>query len=282
MIGSGFAFGALFTLGLAAGVRQWGVVPWAFAGGAGAAGAVHSALYQLAWALTQEGGAFFSWPPLIAGAVNGAINGAIVGGLVYAGLSRHMKRRGVSAALARGPAAAAEAGPAAARGPSSVTGPTPPAAPAAASTPWVRQYYFVCCGNPSPITAFLEACGVARAAGWGEFRELRAAVSGEKFEGAERRAKGAATPFVGTEFMGEQSWATTTLEKLLGQIRAAQAGGSVHVAYGATDSRRAEWMSTVYRRIVSESLKQGVLPFRMFVTESEEDAAALLATLEEV
>jgi len=82
--------------------------------------------------------------------------------------------------------------------------------------------------------------------------------------------------------MGEQSWGTTDLEKLFGQIRAAQAGGSVHVAYGATDSRRAEWMSTVYRRIVSESLKQGILPFRMYVTESDEAAAALLAALEEV
>lgn len=275
-LGSNFASGALFALGLAAGVRQLGVVPWAFAGGVAGASATSSVLYEVVRIITQEGVGFIWANPVL-----GAFNGAIIGGLVYVGVARHLKRRGVSAPAASG-AAPAAAGPAPVRGPSPVVGPTPLAVPAAAAAPVARQHYFVCCGSPSPITAFLDACRVARAAGWGEFRELRASVQGEKFEGAERRAKGAATPFAGTEFMGEQSWGTTDLEKLFGQIRAAQAGGSVHVAYGATDSRRAEWMSTVYRRIVSESLKQGILPFRMYVTESDEAAAALLAALEEV
>lgn len=271
MLGSSFVYGALFVLGLVVGVRQLGVVPSAFVGGAAAGSALHSLLFQIAWSVTQEGGSF-SWSDPI----SSAINGAIVGGLVYVGLARHMKRRGVTA----GPMAERPGAAPAASAPATATA-TPGTAAVAASSPGSRQHYFVCCGSPAPIEASMEAYRVAVAAGWGQFRRLRAAVQGGRFEDARKRAAEAGTSFPGSEFMGEQSWATSTLEKVLAQIRAAESEGSVHVAYGATDSRRVEWMQTVYRRLVGEALKQGIPPFRMYVTESDAAAAALVEALEE-
>ncbi len=283
-LGSGFAYGAALMLGLVVAVRRWGTVPRAFIAGGAAGVAVPAPIFLAASFLTSDVGAGMAGsavliPMALSGVVTGALNGAIVGGLMYVGVAQHMKRRGIPAVAVperqAAPATAPVVSPAAVG-----TVPTPVATTHTPSSPDTRRHYFVCCGNPTLITAFMEVYGVARAAGWGEFRRLRGSVFGGRFGEARTRATAASTPFPGTEFMGGQSWATSSLDQVLDQI---QAGGSgdVHVAYAITTAARAEWMTSTYETLVGEALKQGILPFRMYVTENDAAAAALLSALEE-
>ena len=275
LLGSGFVYGAALVLGLVIAIRRWGIVPRAFIAGGAVGVAVQAPIFQAASLLTSDVGAGMAAsavliPMVLSGVVTGALNGATVGGLMYVGVAQHMKLKGVPAVAVperqAAPSTAPVASPAA-------TAPTP-------SSPGTRQHYFVCCGNPSMIAAFMEVYGVARAAGWGEFRRLRASAFGGKFGEARTRATAASTPFPGKEVMGGQSWATSSLDQILGQIQAG-VSGDVHVAYGITTAARAEWMKSTYETLIGEALKQGILPFRMYVTENDAAAAALLSALEE-
>jgi len=289
MLGSSFVSGVLFMFGLVVGVRWWGVVPEAFWGGAAVGAAVHAVAFQVVWVVTQRDAAF-SW----ASPISAAVSGAIVGGLVYVGVARHMKSDAVAGRLVAqtppgapaAPTVGAGAGAGAAQPASAYAAPPIVARPApvvpatTSSPPGTRQHWFVCCPNPSLIQAFMEVYGVARAAGWGEYRRLHASVFGGEFEAMIRAAKAAYVPFPGKEFMGAQSWDTTSLESVLTQIQAG-ATQEIHVAYGVTTAARADWMKSTYETLIGEALKQGILPFRMYMTESEAAAAVLLAAFAE-
>jgi hypothetical protein len=284
LVGSGFMYGAALMLGLVIAVRRWGTAPGSFmAGGAGGI-AVQSAIFQTASLLTSDAGTGIAGsasviPMVLGGVVSGGINGAVVGGLMYVGVAQHMKLRGVPAVAVPERQPVPAFAPVASPGPVR-TVPVPAATVHTPSSPGTRQHYFVCCGNPSMIAAFMEVYGVARAAGWGEFRRLHASVFGGEFAATRRAAAAAEMPFAGKEVMGGQSWATSSLDQLLGQIQAG-VSGDVHVAYGITTAARAEWMKSTYETLIGEGLKQGILPFRMYVTESDAAAAALLGALEE-
>ncbi|MDP2954860.1 MAG: hypothetical protein Q8N53_00450 [Longimicrobiales bacterium] len=267
---SSFAYGALFLYGTVLAVRRWATVPWSFMAGAAGGVALHAVAFRAAWAL-RESGFGVSWlpPAIIGGAISGAINGVILGGLFYAGVARHLK--GASVAV-QPPGPSMRGAPA--------TAPAVPLLAPATSTPGARQHYFVCSNNPSLIKGFMDVYAVAATAGCGEFRQLRASVFGPTFEAARRGDTGGSASFPGKEFMGQQSWPTTSLEQVLRQMQASESSGSLHVAYGATTSAHADWMQQVYQQLIGDALKQGILPFQMYVTESEEAAKTLLAALE--
>lgn len=278
LLGSAFAYGVLLIYGMVLAVRRWAALPWSFIAGAAGGLALHSVVFRVAYFIRDPAlGTIGSWvtPVVVGGAIDGVSNGAILGGLVYLGLARHMKRRGVA-----GPAAAERPGGApVASVPGAVT-PTPVTAGVTASSPDARQHWFVCCPNPSLIKAFMEVYAVARAAGWGEYRKLHASVFSGEFAALTRAAQAATVPFPGKEFMGAQSWDTTSLESVLTQIQAG-ATQEIHVAYGVTTAGHADWMKTTYETLIGEALKQGILPFRMYMTESEAAAAVLLAAFAE-
>lgn len=268
---SNFTYGALFLYGMVLAVRRWAAVPWSFMAGAAGALALHAVAFQVAWVIREPGFAI-SWvtPIVMGGAISGAIDGVILGGLVYAGVARHLKRASIGVQP-----------PAANRAVAPATAPAVTVLAAATSTPGARQHYFVCSNNPSLIKGFMDVYAVAATAGWGEFRQFRASVFGARFEAATRDAAARRTSFPGQEHMGQQSWPTTRLEQVLRQMQASESSGALHVAYGVPSSMHADWMRQVYQQLIGDALKQGILPFRMYVTESEEAAKTLLSAFDE-
>ena len=233
-LASSFVFGALFMLGMVVLVRRWGLGLRTLALGGAAGLLVHALVFQALWP-ALDGGAEFRFD--LNTVYRPVLFGLLQGGLVWAGVAWHVRTV-----------------------PESAGGP--------------RQHYFVCCGNPSLIDAFMGVYDVARAAGFGEYRRLRGSVFGAGFGEAKRDAAAARTAFPGRVYLGEQSWETSSLEQVLGEIQAG-ATQEVHVAYGVTTAARADWMRLVYGQLLADALKQGILPFRMYVTESEDAARAL-------
>lgn len=270
-VASNFAYGALFLYGMVLAVRRWAALPKSFMAGAAGGLALHSVAFQVAWVIGDVG-FDISWVTRIVmgGAINGVIDGVILGGLVYAGVAHHLKRASTGV---QPPAANRAVAPAAA--------PAVSVLATATSSSGSRQHYFVCSNNPSLIKGFMDVYAVAATAGWGEFRQRRASVFGARFEAATRDAAARGTSFPGQEHMGQQSWATASLEQVLRQMQASESSGALHVAYGVTTSAHADWMRQVYQQLVGDALKQGILPFRMYVTERDEAAKALLSAFDE-
>lgn len=269
---SGFLYGAVMLYGIAWGMRRWGARTTAFTVGAAAAHVAHGVVLQIIWAATSTD-IRFGLEGVISASMNGAANGLIFGGILFAGVARHLRLHGAPEAPRSAPA----------RVGATPVAKAPGAAPAAPpdSSPPVTQHYFLCGADGDEGGRFVSGCESRRVpVGPAPARRLRARVFEGRFEGALRGALTGEAPFPGTELIGDRSRATKALSDVLRQLQAGQSEGGVNVLYLVTTSHHADAVRQAYRGLEAAS-RGGAMPLRMYVTESEEAAGALLAALDE-
>jgi hypothetical protein len=134
-------------------------------------------------------------------------------------------------------------------------------------------YYFVCSGNRSLIEAYhglfrvgAPAYGGSAAYYRGDHGQLRA-----------RQAEPAAAslPFAGQRCMGSSVGEMATVADVLSDVSVAGYQG-VFISHVTVGPSGRDWVREVYTTLLGEAVKQGILPFSMYTTSSEEAAQFLI------
>lgn len=237
-------YGAVFMTALILAVRTWKVTLKAFLAGGVAALLVPTLL--MSWSrLRQPGG--FEWASLLMLVANGLV----MGGLLYAGLLRHYRRRGIEA--------------------------VEDTVRAAAATGRASTFYYVCCHNRSLINAFAEIFSVVTAVGWGRSRQYRLSLTDGRVDAARQLARERNQAFDGAQYLGTEREGVARMDDLLGRLQAA-GDREMHVLFAEMTDARASWVHEAYNTLLADAMKQGILPFRMYSTKNA-DADAVLQGL---
>lgn len=141
------------------------------------------------------------------------------------------------------------------------------------------SFYFVCSGNESLIVAYDNLFRVAEQAGWGRVGRYRLNLFDGPLSSARETAQAQSTQFAGEEFLGKKHEHVDQMEELLGKL-GASAHGVLHVAFAEVSDAHAEWVHQVYNELLGEAVRQGILPFRMYVTRDPEASQAVLTLLQ--
>jgi len=59
-------------------------------------------------------------------------------------------------------------------------------------------------------------------------------------------------------------------------------GGEIHIASVTVDSSDASWVHGIYNEVLDQAVRQGILPFNMYVTEDKNAAKFLLESLNKI
>jgi len=145
--------------------------------------------------------------------------------------------------------------------------------PAESSGTW---HYLICSGNPSLMDAFAQLFGAAEAAGAVRFGRFYA--SNDDLDASRRRAAEAGLAFAGTRYMGTNSEPAEDLGGILSSL-SAQGIRGVHVSTAAVDGAHRAVVEEIYNELLGEATQQGIMPFPMYVTQSEEAARFLTDSL---
>ncbi len=143
------------------------------------------------------------------------------------------------------------------------------------------SFSFVCSGNESLIEAFCGLFRVAEQAGWGKVARYRSEVWGGGLEGAAAAVGEKGLRFAGEKWLGSSRTPVEQMEELLVEFRAA-ASRIVHVAFVEVGADHSPWVRQVYEELLGQALKQGILPFPMFITNNKEAADFIRASLQSV
>ena len=135
--------------------------------------------------------------------------------------------------------------------------------------------YFVCSGNESLIKAYDTLFRVAELAGWGRVGRYRLNLFGGPLSSARETAQAQGTRFAGEEFLGTKHEPVERMEDLLGKLSVG-AQGVMHIAFAEVSDAHADWVHKVYNELLGEAARQGILPFRMYVTKDQEASQAVL------
>lgn len=232
------AYGALFMLALILAVRTWRVTLKAFLVGGVAALLVPTALVN--WSMFRSPGGF-PWSTVVLIVANGLV----MGGLLYAGLLRHYRQRGVTLSTDRS---------------------------------LLTTFYYVCSTNRSLIHAFAEIFGVAAAAGWGRARPCTLSLSDGRANAARQLASAHNQAFDGKQYLGTDWVRVDRMDDLLDRL---QAGGDreTHVLCAEIADAHAAWVHEAYNTLLIDAVKQGILPFRMYTTKNPAADAVLQGLL---
>lgn len=143
-----------------------------------------------------------------------------------------------------------------------------------ASEPSAAWHFFICGGNPSLIDTFRELFRAVEPAGRGTFGRFYA--SNEDLNARRQQAAGLA--FSGSRYFGTDSEPAEDLEGVLSSL-SAQGTTGVHVATASVGAAHRAWVEEVYGELLNQAMQQGIMPFPMFATQSEEAARFLSDSL---
>jgi tetratricopeptide (TPR) repeat protein len=144
--------------------------------------------------------------------------------------------------------------------------------PSEASEPSHAWHYFICSGNRSLIDAFRQLFRSGEAAGYGRFGRYYA--SNDDLDARRQEAAEAGLAFSGVRYSGTDSEPAEDLDRVLSSL-SVQGPTGVHVATAVVPAAHRGWVEQVYTELLGQAMQQGIMPFPMFVTQSE-DAALFL------
>jgi hypothetical protein len=136
-------------------------------------------------------------------------------------------------------------------------------------------HYFICSGNQSLMDAFYGILRVGAPAYGGSAQLCRATSSGLEAH----RAEAGGVPFAGQRFMGSSGSDVATVADVLSALKFEAMSGGCSIVYVKVGPTGRDWVREVYDTLMGEAMKQGILPFNMFVTSDEAAADFLLASM---
>ena len=137
------------------------------------------------------------------------------------------------------------------------------------------SYYFICSGNPSLIRAYHDLFRIGAPAYGGSAASYSAESS--RLRARQAEAASASLSFAGQEFLGAKAENVANVSDLLLKMSVGAYGG-LHISFVTVGPKGREWVPTVYNTLLGEAVRQGILPFRMYVTTDKAAADFLLGS----
>lgn len=140
-----------------------------------------------------------------------------------------------------------------------------------------KSYFFICSGNPSLISSHYELFRVGALAYKGVAGLYSASISA--VNAREKEAGKTSLPFAGHSYLGSKAEPMAHVHEVLQRL-GVSANTEIHVAFVSVDQTGVSWVQKVYAELLGQAVSQGILPYRMFVTNDETAAQFLLDSFE--
>ncbi len=139
-----------------------------------------------------------------------------------------------------------------------------------------RSYCFIVSGNPSLIGNTVEQIsGLGLDVGYFQADQ-------EDLRVASKEAKGQGLQFAGLNYLGKNSSPAEDLGDVMQKMASEGGTGTINIACALATPMDLTFLRIDYNTILSGAVRQGILPFPMFVTENVEAAQFLLDRCTEV
>ena len=142
------------------------------------------------------------------------------------------------------------------------------------------SFFFVCSANQSLVSTYHDLFRVGVAAYGGSAGHYRAGE--DTLSVRQEEAARVSLPFGGLRFLGSREAPVPLLPEVLAELKSASWRGSVFISHVAIGDSGKKWVHEVYNLLLDEALKQGILPFSMYVTADQGAAQFLLDSFQAV
>jgi len=142
-----------------------------------------------------------------------------------------------------------------------------------------QSFFFVCSGNASLIDAYdglFKVVALSHIGAAGHYYASKHSLDVRREE-----ASKASLPFVGQCYMGAESTPVSHMHEVLLTLSVA-ASRDIHIAFVSVDQTRVSWVQKVYRKLLSQAVSQGILPYRMYVTKDKDASQFLLGSFNKI